>query len=409
MFEEIRRKPMPRHGAFDDECRRLEAVTRRIEAAGLDLTATEADWYKVGFALNNLLGESGRAYFHRLSRFYPEYDEAAADKKYSVLMRERGSGTPITIATLYWMAQQAGIDTAAEGDALNGFQPIAPPPAAPAKPAAVEQPAPDYWDYEALTPYFDRERLRYNLLFLWVMNVFDLDSAKWVFDRYSVGSCDCAAVFIQHDGRGVRAVKVQEYLPNGHRAKARPPYFVKPRDGFHQVECLFGAHLVTKDTKQVHIVESEKTAMYCSIWQPNKIWLATGGKGKLRLSNCECLRGLDVVLYPDLQAEADWAKMAKELETICRSVTISDLCRKFATPDEVERKCDLADVLERLVYCDREQAFAEAEARAAATATPAPEPAPAAAAAPADTPEPKEPPMRAPYAPGKFINDWDYI
>lgn len=355
MFENIKRKT-PAHAInFSDECEKLETITRRIEAAGLDLTANETDWYKIGFALIDLLGEGGREYFHRLSRFYGEYSEAETDRKYSALMKEQGGSKKTTIATLYWMAKQAGIDTDTKGT-LNDRQwvrPLSPMPQA--RPAANERPTPSYLEWEAVEPYYGYNRLQYNFLFLWMNHLFGLQNALRAFEKYLVGSCECAAVFFQHDGKGWRAMKVQNYLPNGHRDKERPPYYKKLSKDFRQVECLFGSHLVKPDTERVNVVESEKTAMYCSIWKPDEIWLATGGEGKLRLPNCECLRGLDVVLYPDLQSEAEWEKVGKGLETICRSVTMSSICRQFATPDEVERKCDLADIIERLLFAAKQQ------------------------------------------------------
>lgn len=56
----------------------IEIVTQRIEAAGIDITANYQDWLDLGFALAGELGEAGRSYFQRLSRFYPGYDEQEA-------------------------------------------------------------------------------------------------------------------------------------------------------------------------------------------------------------------------------------------------------------------------------------------------------------------------------------------
>ena len=41
-------------------------------------------------------------------------------------------------------------------------------------------------------------------------------------------------------------------------------------------QCLFGLHLVDY-SKAVHVVESEKTALFCDIYYPNYTWIATGG------------------------------------------------------------------------------------------------------------------------------------
>ncbi len=61
----------------------IEIVTQRIEAERRDITANYQDWVDLAFALAGELGEEGRSYFHRLSRFYPDYNEQKADKKFT--------------------------------------------------------------------------------------------------------------------------------------------------------------------------------------------------------------------------------------------------------------------------------------------------------------------------------------
>lgn len=60
----------------------IELVTQRIEAAGIDITADYGDWLRIGFALADALGEPGRSYYHRLSRFYPDYNQQECDRQY---------------------------------------------------------------------------------------------------------------------------------------------------------------------------------------------------------------------------------------------------------------------------------------------------------------------------------------
>lgn len=85
----------------------IEIITQRIEQAGVDITANYADWLDLAFALSGELGEAGREYFKRISRFYPEYDEQEADKKYtSCLASGKGS---VNINTFFHLAQKAGI------------------------------------------------------------------------------------------------------------------------------------------------------------------------------------------------------------------------------------------------------------------------------------------------------------
>ena len=88
----------------------IETITQRIEAASLDISPNYADWRDLGFALADALGESGRNYYHRLSRFYPSYSQGETDKQFSSCLASHGHG--ITIKTLYHLAKSAGIDIA---------------------------------------------------------------------------------------------------------------------------------------------------------------------------------------------------------------------------------------------------------------------------------------------------------
>ena len=85
----------------------IEVVTQRIEAARVDITGDYATWRDLGFALFDELGENGRDYFHRISRFYAGYTEKEADDQYDKCMRAHGTG--ITIRTFFMAAKDAGI------------------------------------------------------------------------------------------------------------------------------------------------------------------------------------------------------------------------------------------------------------------------------------------------------------
>ena len=85
----------------------IEQLVTAVESASADIAPDYASWRDLGFALVDALGESGRSYFHRLSRFYTGYDEREADKQYSACLRSHGSG--ITINTLFHLAKQSGI------------------------------------------------------------------------------------------------------------------------------------------------------------------------------------------------------------------------------------------------------------------------------------------------------------
>ena len=85
----------------------IEALTSAVESASVDIAPSYSDWLDMAFALSDALGEGGRSYFHRLSRFYSGYDSKEADKQFTSCLRSKGSG--ITIKTLFHLSKQAGI------------------------------------------------------------------------------------------------------------------------------------------------------------------------------------------------------------------------------------------------------------------------------------------------------------
>ena len=85
----------------------IDLITQRIEAASVDIAPNYADWRDLGFALADALSESGRNYYHRLSRFYPSYSQSETDKQYSACLASHGHG--VTIKTLYHLTKSVGI------------------------------------------------------------------------------------------------------------------------------------------------------------------------------------------------------------------------------------------------------------------------------------------------------------
>lgn len=96
----------------------IETIARRIETAATDIAANYADWRDLGFALADALGESGRSYYHRLSCFYPQYNQTETDKQYNSCLKAHGHG--VTIKTMYHLAKTAGVDISKYPNCQNG-------------------------------------------------------------------------------------------------------------------------------------------------------------------------------------------------------------------------------------------------------------------------------------------------
>ena len=86
----------------------IDMIVRQIEKKKLDITVDYDTWIRIGFALTDALGEEGRGYFHRLSRFYSSYTETDCDLQYDRCLHANNSG--ITSATFFHFARDQGID-----------------------------------------------------------------------------------------------------------------------------------------------------------------------------------------------------------------------------------------------------------------------------------------------------------
>jgi hypothetical protein len=96
----------------------LEKITVQIEASATDIAPTYPDWRDLGFALADALGENGRTYYHRLSRFYPHYTEKETNQQFNKCLKAHGHG--ITIKTLYHLAKKSGIEISKSPILQNG-------------------------------------------------------------------------------------------------------------------------------------------------------------------------------------------------------------------------------------------------------------------------------------------------
>ena len=83
----------------------VEALVRGIELAGVDITGNYHQWMRIGFALASAFGESGRGFYHRVSRFYSGYSNVECNRQYDRCLRARGSG--VGLGTFIYLAKTA--------------------------------------------------------------------------------------------------------------------------------------------------------------------------------------------------------------------------------------------------------------------------------------------------------------
>ena len=196
-------------------------------------------------------------------------------------------------------------------------------------------------------------------------------------DLYHLGAMkDGSVIYWQIDTEGrIRDGKIMQYGADCHRLKDRGALFLgalmksqlKGADGkpllafdWHSTQCLFGLHLLKEkgegkneklSPSRVMIVEAEKTAVILSQLRPDSLWLASGGEGQLNVDKLAPLLGKKVTLFPDTDPDGktfqNWQHIANEARRqLGLDITVSDLLEKYATPEQKERKIDIADFVE---------------------------------------------------------------
>jgi predicted flap endonuclease-1-like 5' DNA nuclease len=91
-----------------DDYEQAREVVKRLVRSGTCISDDYNDWFRIGSALANGLGEAGRDLYHQLSCMSSKYDYAECDKKYDNCLRT--SNGSITLATFFQMAKDAGVD-----------------------------------------------------------------------------------------------------------------------------------------------------------------------------------------------------------------------------------------------------------------------------------------------------------
>jgi hypothetical protein len=184
----------------------------------------------------------------------------------------------------------------------------------------------------------------------------DADLLDWSAEEYRVGvTKEGATIFPQIDVEGrCRTAKIMRYdSTTGHRLKGQAGAIdwvhsrMKksgdlPQD-WELTQCLFGEHLLKKHPHQpVAVVESEKTAVICSTFLKEFVWVATGGKSQLN-ERLDVLKGRKVLVFPDSDGYEEWCYKAEQFHDL--DINVSDLVHLNATKEERERQIDLADLI----------------------------------------------------------------
>lgn len=223
----------------------------------------------------------------------------------------------------------------------------------------VQHPKPSFVERSQLVESMNR--CQTSALFRFLSSLWGEDETMRLFRLYNVGATtrmNDAVIFWQVDvNGGIRTGKIMRYGNDGHRIKEdglvnfmwahRLKSMVDNTEDFNLVQCFFGEHLLSAcpDSK-VMIVESEKSAIIASHYYPQYLWLASGGCcGCLNQTASQVLKGREVWLVPDLDAEDRWRSKLAMLRTITPTVGIVTAISNMATPEQRAAKLDIADFL----------------------------------------------------------------
>lgn len=204
--------------------------------------------------------------------------------------------------------------------------------------------------------YNSLRKYEYNNFVKFLEQSFGGQKTNELIEKYFIGTSakfNYSTVFWQIDeSLKIRTGKIIKYNENGNRVKDKISYVhsVLGIRNFELKQCLFGLHLLRYDRerfKKICIVESEKTAIICSIFYPEYHWLASGGLNNLSYEKIKELQASRIVFIPDLGCFQIWRKKIKEIFEQLPLATYIDIINisSYATSNDIAQGYDIADLL----------------------------------------------------------------
>ncbi|HBN06053.1 MAG TPA: hypothetical protein DD434_09765 [Bacteroidales bacterium] len=213
-------------------------------------------------------------------------------------------------------------------------------------------------------------------------SIFNKDELKTIIDDYQLGMTKDNSViywYIDKENK-IRSGKIMQYDPktgkrrrdepecspnngcspnitdsinsNGRTRRFAPTWVhselkkqnILPND-WQLTQCLFGEHLLIKyPEKSVMLVESEKTAIIMSLYQPSFNWMATGGLNNLTENKIYPVRKCEITAFADLKCFELWQSKAERINlNIGSKIELSNMLEERATKEERELGLDIAD------------------------------------------------------------------
>ena len=194
-----------------------------------------------------------------------------------------------------------------------------------AEAARIRQKYVDYHSAEQTLKYYQRNRFT-----LWLTQVYGAKITTSAIQNYHIGTGKKGNTifWLVDENQNIWNGKKVLFDEFGHRSKKQAPrHLFSSTDGYKT--CLFGQHLLANIDEEaiVCLVESEKTAIICSIFRPDLVWLATGGANGLTTKKAMALKARKVVLIPDMDAAGreGFLKRIATLELLKCQVKLFDI------------------------------------------------------------------------------------
>ncbi|MBP1630706.1 MAG: hypothetical protein H6Q15_1599 [Bacteroidetes bacterium] len=214
-------------------------------------------------------------------------------------------------------------------------------------------------DPKYMTPTIGRES---NFL-KFLGRVFSQDTVgRLVGDYYIAGTKNKEVIFWQIDSMyRVRTGKIIQYDPQTgkriRRGESNSPNINwvhsalkkqgKLPEKWLLTQCLFGEHLINKyPQKPICLVEGEKTAVIMSGFEPDIIWMATGGVQNLNKERIYPIKNHPIMAFPDLKCFEKWKEKADKINSETGSrIIVSYQLENEATKEEIDQGLDIADFM----------------------------------------------------------------
>lgn len=331
-----------------------QALVNEVVNRCINMFESFDDWTKGAFALSNL-GEDGRAMFKSISKLSSRYNETENNRKYTNALH---TNNKVGIASFIYMCRQQGIDTNRfyVRDGVDCAQPIVTSVNHHQRgvtPVAIPK--------EYVTRSLD-SNLRSDFVTFLKALVAEDDRIVDIVNAYQLGvTKDGHVIYWYIDVNGVvRMGKVMAYKSDGHRDKLISPLSI-PKElskrgevsaDYSIKQTLFGEHLLgspQNENKTIGIVESEKSAVICSLCIPDVLWMATGSRYNLQDERLNAVKDRNAILFSDTDKDGEtfsqWHDRAMELNAKGWNLQVCDYLERIATSEQRQVKIDIADLL----------------------------------------------------------------